>query len=84
MSYSQLGMPKAIQMKSMTVAHSDTVIKCVYYGWMNSMAMAEGRKCNGYYHYFITAGMVVERKPCVRGKMSENAMRRSKATACML
>ena len=33
---------------------------------------------------FITAGMVVERKPCVRGKMSENAMRRSKATACML
>jgi hypothetical protein len=48
MSYSQLGMPKAIQMKSMTVAHSDTVIKCVYYGWMNSMAMAEGRKCNGY------------------------------------
>jgi hypothetical protein len=32
----------------------------------------------------ITAGMVVERKPCVRGKMSENAMRRSKATACML
>ena len=50
----------------------------------------------GRYHYgchpplgmlsllFITAGMVVERKPCVRGKMSENAMRRSKATACML
>jgi hypothetical protein len=36
------------------------------------------------YYYFITAGMVVERKPCVRGKMSENAMRRSKATACML
>ena len=36
-----------------------------------------------YYYYFITAGMVVERKPCVRGKMSENAMRRSKATACM-
>jgi hypothetical protein len=34
--------------------------------------------------YFITAGMVVEREPCVRGKMSENAMRRSKATACML
>ena len=37
-----------------------------------------------YYYHFITAGMVVERKPCVRGKMSENAMRRSKATACML
>ena len=33
---------------------------------------------------FITAGMVVERKPCVRGKKSENAMRRSKATACMV
>ena len=32
----------------------------------------------------ITAGMVVERKPCVRGKMSENAMWISKATACML
>ena len=30
------------------------------------------------YYYFITAGMVVEREPCVRGKMSENAMRRSK------
>ena len=28
--------------------------------------------------------MVVERKPCVRGKKSENAMRRSKATACMV
>ena len=51
MSYSQLGMPKAIQMKSMTVAHSDTVIKCVYYGWMNSEAMAEGRNCNGYFCY---------------------------------
>jgi hypothetical protein len=42
-----------------------------------------------YYYFdcwvlFITAGMVVERKPCVRGKMSEKAMRRSKATACML
>jgi hypothetical protein len=36
-----------------------------------------------YYYYFITAGVVVERKPCVRGKMSENAMRRSKATACV-
>ena len=35
-------------------------------------------------YYFSTAGMVVEREPCVRGKMSENAMRRSKATACML
>ena len=23
---------------------------------------------------FITAGMVVERKPCVRGKMSENSL----------
>ena len=22
--------------------------QCVYYGWMNSKAMAEGRKCNGY------------------------------------
>ena len=24
---------------------------CVYYGWMNSKAMAEGRKCNGYLCY---------------------------------
>ena len=37
-----------------------------------------------YYYYSITAGMVVERKPCVRGKRSENAIRRSKATACMV
>ena len=42
------------------------------------------RRVEIYLLLFITAGMVVERKPCVRGKMSENAMRRSKATACML
>ena len=32
---------------------------------------------------FLQLGMVVERNPCVRGKMSDIAMRRPKATACM-
>ena len=71
----------------------------VYYIGMDRKAMTDRKNANEFvirpegtartqvvwkHYYFITAGMVVERKPCVRGKMSENAMRRSKATACML
>ena len=53
--------------------------------WPCLQASRGCQQANYYsYYYFITAGMVVERKPCVRGKMSENARRRSKATSCMV
>ena len=48
-----LGMPDGVDSREDASLLNRNVVGygCVFYGWRNSKAMAEGRKCNGYLCY---------------------------------